>query len=37
MLQVYCYELTVSEEAEDQNGHVNNIGYLRWVQDVAVK
>jgi len=37
MPQVYRYELSVPKEAEDQNGHVNNIEYLRWVQDVAVK
>jgi acyl-CoA thioester hydrolase len=37
MLQIYRYELTVPKEAEDQNGHVNNIEYLRWMQDAAVQ
>jgi acyl-CoA thioester hydrolase len=37
MLQIYRYELTVSKEAEDQNGHVNNVEYLRWMQDAAMK
>lgn len=37
MLQVYRHELTVPKEAEDQNGHVNNIEYLRWMQDAAIQ
>jgi len=36
-MQIYRYELTVSKEAEDQNGHVNNVEYLRWMQDAAMK
>ena len=37
MPQIYRYELTVPAEAEDQNGHVNNIEYLRWMQDAALE
>jgi acyl-CoA thioester hydrolase len=37
MMQIYRYELTVPREAEDQNGHVNNVEYLRWMQDAAVR
>jgi len=37
MQQIYRYELTVPPEAEDQNGHVNNVEYLRWMQDAAMK
>jgi len=37
MQRIYRHELIVPEEAEDQNGHVNNVEYLRWVQDAAVK
>jgi acyl-CoA thioester hydrolase len=37
MQKIYRYELTVPEEAEDQNGHVNNVEYLRWMQDAAMK
>lgn len=37
MPQIYRYELTVPKEAEDQNGHVNNIEYLRWMQDAALE
>lgn len=37
MQQIYRYELIVPKEAEDQNGHVNNVEYLRWMQDAAMK
>lgn len=37
MLKIYCYEFTVPAEAEDFNGHVNNVEYLRWMQDAAVQ
>lgn len=37
MSQIYRHELTVPREAEDQNGHVNNIEYLRWMQDAAIQ
>lgn len=30
------YEFTVPESAVDQNGHVNNVVYVQWMQDVAV-
>lgn len=37
MQPIYRYELIVPKEAEDQNGHVNNVEYLRWMQDAAMK
>lgn len=37
MRQIYHYELVVPKEAEDQNGHVNNVEYLRWMQDAAIR
>ena len=36
MSQIYRYELTVPEDAVDVNGRVNNIEYLRWMQDAAI-
>ena len=36
MPQIYRYELTVPEDALDENGHVNNVEYLRWMLDAAV-
>jgi acyl-CoA thioester hydrolase len=37
MQKIYRYEFTVPVAAEDQNGHVNNVEYLRWMQDAAMK
>jgi len=34
--EIYRYEFTVPESAVDQNGHVNNVVYVQWMQDVAV-
>ncbi len=31
----YCHEFIVPEDAVDQNGHVNNVVYVQWMQDVA--
>ncbi len=36
MPQIYRYYLTVPEDALDENGHVNNVEYLRWILDAAV-
>jgi len=34
---IYPYEFTVPEEAVDENGHVNNVMYVQWMQDAAVR
>jgi acyl-CoA thioester hydrolase len=34
---VYRYEMTVPAEALDENGHVNNVHFVQWMQDVAVR
>jgi acyl-CoA thioester hydrolase len=34
---VYRYEFSVPSEAIDENGHVNNVNYVQWMQDVAVR
>ena len=34
---VYSYEFTVTESALDENGHVNNIKFVEWMQDAAVR
>ena len=36
MSGIYRYDFTVTADAEDENGHVNNVEYLRWMQDAAV-
>ena len=33
---VFYYRITVPESAIDQNGHVNNVAYVQWMQDVAI-
>jgi acyl-CoA thioester hydrolase len=32
---VFYHDLTVPENTIDQNGHVNNVAYVQWMQDVA--
>ena len=34
--KIYRYKFTVPESAVDLNGHVNNVVYVQWMQDVAV-
>jgi acyl-CoA thioester hydrolase len=34
--QVFRLELTPAADDIDENGHVNNVVYLRWAQDMAV-
>jgi len=34
--KIYRYEFTVPESAVDMNGHVNNVVYVQWMQDVAM-
>lgn len=33
---IFSHSFTVSPQDIDENGHVNNVAYLQWVQDVAV-
>jgi acyl-CoA thioester hydrolase len=33
---IFHHLLTVPTEAIDTNGHVNNVTYIQWMQDVAV-
>jgi acyl-CoA thioester hydrolase len=35
MTQIYRYDFIVPEDALDENGHVNNLVYLRWILDAA--
>ena len=34
---VYRYEFIVPQEALDENGHVNNVRFVQWMQDAAVR
>jgi acyl-CoA thioester hydrolase len=35
MLKIFHHQFTVPEEVVDENGHVNNVVYVQWMQDVA--
>lgn len=36
MSRIHCHSFAVPPEAIDMHRHVNNVEYLRWMQDVAV-
>lgn len=36
MTPIFRHKFTVSPETIDENGHVNNVVYVQWMQDVAV-
>lgn len=33
---MYRHSILISQDAIDENGHANNVEYLRWMQDAAV-
>ena len=35
--RVYTRSFTIPSEAIDENGHVNNVAYVQWMQDIAVE
>ncbi len=37
MTPIFRYRFTVGPEAIDENDHVNNVVYVQWMQDVAVR
>jgi acyl-CoA thioester hydrolase len=34
---VYSKTFTIPQSAIDENGHVNNVAYVQWMQDIAVE
>ena len=34
---VYTKSITIPQTAIDENGHVNNVMYVQWMQDIAVE
>ena len=36
MSAIYRYDITVPNSAIDENGHLNNVTYVQWMQDVAI-
>ncbi len=37
MSGIYQYSFSVPEEAVDENVHVNNVVYVRWMQEAAIR
>jgi acyl-CoA thioester hydrolase len=37
MEPVFSYEFDIPAETVDENGHVNNVMYVQWMQDAAVR
>ena len=33
---IYSHQITIPETAVDPNGHVNNVMYVQWMQDIAL-
>lgn len=33
----YSKSFTIPKESIDENGHVNNVAYIQWMQDIAVE
>ena len=34
---IYTYTFTIPQSVIDENGHVNNVAYVQWMQDVAIR
>ena len=34
---IYTRSITIPDNAIDENGHVNNVVYVQWMQDIAVE
>ena len=34
---IYTKTIIISPTAIDENGHVNNVTYVQWMQDIAVE
>ena len=34
---IYSKTITIPKEVIDENGHVNNVVYVQWMQDIAVE
>jgi len=37
MAKFFSYRFIIPDDANDANGHVNNIAYVQWMQDVAIR
>ena len=37
MNPIHQFDLPVTDDVVDRNGHVNNVAYIQWLQDAAVR
>lgn len=37
MPDIFTRTFTIPDDANDANGHVNNIAYVQWMQDIAIQ
>jgi len=37
MNPIYTYQFTIPPETQDENGHVNNVHFVQWMQDAAIR
>ena len=35
MPKIFCHRFVIPTDANDDNGHVNNVAYIQWMQDAA--
>lgn len=35
--RIYSRSITIASDVIDENGHVNNVAYVQWMQDIAVE
>jgi len=35
--QIYTKSINIPQSSIDENGHVNNVAYVQWMQDIAVE
>jgi len=34
---IFAYSFTIPKNVIDENGHVNNVAYVQWMQDAAIR
>ena len=37
MNSIFQFDIPVTAEVVDRNGHVNNVAYIQWLQDAAIR
>ena len=37
MPKIFSCKFTIPDDVIDENGHVNNVAYVQWMQDIAIR